>query len=103
MRKATKAKEVAKLVASKQCLKKDPAALAAANLMFTDCDDMRTRIQTKLAYFIQDSLKDYQNKAANLNTAATFLTHVFASGITGGTPGLPGTAGVRKATEGAPR
>ena len=41
-RKAAKAKEVANLLASKQGLVKDPAA----NQVFADCKDMRTKIQT---------------------------------------------------------
>ena len=51
-RRAAKAKEAAELVASKQGLAKDPAAVTAANKLFADCEDMRTRIQTRVAKFI---------------------------------------------------
>ena len=43
-RRAAKAKEAAELVASKQGLAKDPAAVTAANKLFAACEDMRTRI-----------------------------------------------------------
>ena len=56
-----KAKEAAELVvASKQGLAKDLAALAVANQLFAECEDMRTRIQTRVAKFIQNPLLDYQ-------------------------------------------
>ena len=57
---------VADLLASKQGLVKDPAA----NQIFADCEDMRTKIQTKLERFVQDELKDHQNKAANAAVTA---------------------------------
>ena len=47
-RKAAKAKEVADLLASKQGL----VGLTTAHQVFTDCEDMRTKIQTKLARFV---------------------------------------------------
>ncbi len=37
------------MVASKQGLAKDPAAVTAANQLFADCEYMRTRIQTRVA------------------------------------------------------
>ena len=53
-RKSAKAKEAAELVASKQGLAKDPAAVTAANQLFAaSCEDIRTRIQTRVAKFIQ--------------------------------------------------
>ena len=56
-RRAAKAKEAAELVASKQGLaKKDPAAVTAANKLFAACEDMRTRIQTRVSKFIQNPL-----------------------------------------------
>ena len=93
-RKAAKAREAAKMVASKQGLAKDPAALSAANQLFADYEDMRTRIQTRLAKFIQNPLADYQ-KHANLSTAATLMNNVYASGILAGTPGVPGLIGAK--------
>jgi len=84
-RRAAKAKEAAELVASKQGLAKDlPAAVAAANKLFADCEDMRTRIQTRVAKFIRNLLLDYQ-KTANSSTAETLLNNIHASGILAGT------------------
>jgi hypothetical protein len=88
-RKAANAKEAAEMVASKKGLAKDPAALTAANQLFANCEDMRTRIQTRVAKFIQNPLMDYQ-KQANSSTAETLLNNVYASGILVGTPGAPG-------------
>jgi hypothetical protein len=62
-RRAAKAKEAAELVASKQGLAKDPAAVTAANKLFAACEDMRTRIQTRVAKFIQNPLLDHQKTA----------------------------------------
>ncbi len=58
-REAAKAKEAAEMVASKKGLAKDPAALTAANQLFANCEDVRTRIQTRVAKFIQNPLMDY--------------------------------------------
>ena len=68
-------REAAEMVASKQGLAKDPAALSAANQLFADCEDMRTRIQTRLAKFIQNPLLDYQ-KHANSSTEETLMNKV---------------------------
>ena len=90
-----KAKEAAEMVASNQGLAKNPAALAAANQLFADCEDiMRTRIQTRLAKFIHNPLLDYE-KQANSSTAETLLNNVYASGILVGTPGVPGLIGAK--------
>ena len=59
-RRATRAKEAAELVASKQGLAKDPAAVTAANKLFATCDDIRTQIQTRAAKFIQNPLLEHQ-------------------------------------------
>jgi hypothetical protein len=82
------------MVASKKGLAKDPAALTAANQLFANCEDMRTRIQTRVAKFIQNPLMDYQ-KQANSSTAETLLNNVYASGILAGTPGAPGLIGAK--------
>ena len=84
-RRAAKAKEAAELVASKQGLAKDPAA----NQLFADCEDMRTRIQTRVAKFIQNPLLDHQ-KPANSSTAETLINNIGARGILVGNPGTPG-------------
>ena len=93
-RRAAKAKEAAELVASKQGLAKDPAVVTAANKLFADCEDMRTRVQTRVAKFIQNPLLDHQKKA-NSKTAATLLNMIHASGILAGTPATPGLAGTK--------
>ena len=93
-RKAAKAKEAAEMVASKEGLAKDPAALTAANQLFANCEDIRTRIQTWVAKFIQNPLMDYQ-KQANSSTAETLLSNVHASGILVATPGAPGLIGAK--------
>ena len=79
-------------MASKQGLAKDPAAVTAANKLFADCEDMRTRIQTRVAKCIQNPLLEHQ-KTANSSTAATLLNTIHASGILAGTPGNPGLTG----------
>ena len=93
-RRAAKAKEAAELVASKQGLAKDPAEVTAANKLFADCEDMRTRIQTRAAKFIQNPPLDHQ-KTANFSTAETLLNNIHASGILAGTPGTPGLTGTK--------
>ena len=93
-RKSAKAKEAADLVASKQGLAKDPAAVTAANQLFAACEDIRTRIQTRVAKFIQNPLLDHQ-KPANSSTAENLINKIHASGILAGTPGNPGLTGTK--------
>ena len=88
-RRAAKAKEAAELVASKQGLAKDPAAVTAANKLFATCEDIRTQIQTRVAKFIQHPLLEHQ-KTANSSTAATLLNTIHASGLLAGSPAMTG-------------
>ena len=88
-RRAARAKEAAELVASKQGLVKDPAAVTAANKLFATCEDIRTQIQTRVAKFIQHPLLEHQ-KTANSSTAATLLNTIHASGLLAGSPAMTG-------------
>ena len=97
-RKSAKAKEAAELVVSKQGLAKDPAAVTAVNQLFAACEDIRTRIQTRVAKFIQNPLLDHQ-KSANSSTAEKLINNIHASGILAGTPGNLGLTGTKTKLE----
>ncbi len=97
-RRAARAKEAAELVASKQGLAKDPAAVTAANKLFASCEDIRTQIQTRVAKFIQNPLSEHQ-KTVNSSTAATLLNTIHASGLLTGSPANPGLTGLKTKLE----
>jgi hypothetical protein len=94
-RRAARAKEAAELVASKQGLAKDPAALSAATKLFATCDDICTQIQTRVAKFIQNPLAEHQ-KTVN---SSTLLNTIHASGLLTGSPANPGLTGLKTKLE----
>jgi hypothetical protein len=59
---------------------------------------MRTRIQTRVAKFIQNPLLDHQ-KTANSSTAATLLNTIHASGLLAGPAANPGLTGLKTKLE----
>jgi hypothetical protein len=99
-RRAAKAKEAAELVASKQGLAKDPAAVTAANKLFATCEDMRTRIQTRVAKFIQrqPTLGSPENR--KLQHCSNTTQHDPRKWTSGGIPSKPRPDGVKDQTGG---
>jgi len=73
-RKAARAKNAVDVATAKEALLPDPIGLKAAQNAFAECEDNRTRANTKFAKWAADPLQDYYHRSANAAAAQQLIS-----------------------------